>query len=432
MTKDVLVSISGKHIGIVSQSDEVIEAVGTDDDEIEVVTPASYYCRNGKHYIIYDEVMEGMSGSIKNKIKISGPDSLEIMKTGISNSHMVFEKNKKNLTYYRTPYGQMLVGVNTRDMHISVKEDKIDVLVTIGGDDTNGAAKKLYETEGIPVIGFPKTIDNDLRTRTMHHYNGQDIEAVICPGFPSAARTVTRLTNMLRTTTESHKRVMVMEVMGRDAGWLTATAMHGGADMVLIPECPMTAERKEFFFERVKELYMRNRKRCLVIAVSEGTRWYDDETGKVDVVYASSEKDEYGHARFGGVSGVIANEISHRLGLDARSQISGYYARAGECREYDRRLTSTLADKVVDLLLRQAYGQMPVLNKVVHYDALEEFNTSSIDMGSIGNIPLPDVYYDKNTFSVTDAYRDFLGHVMEPMKMMQFDYDFPVVLPENK
>ncbi len=130
MTKDVLVSISGKHMGIVSQPDEVIEAVGTDDDEIEVVTPASYYCRNGKHYIIYDEVMEGMPGTIKNKIKISGQDSLEIMKTGMSNSHMVFEKNKKNLTYYRTPYGQMLVGVNTRDMQISVKEDKIDVLVS--------------------------------------------------------------------------------------------------------------------------------------------------------------------------------------------------------------------------------------------------------------------------------------------------------------
>ena len=130
MTKDVLVSISGKHMGIVSQPDEVIEAVGTDDDEIEVVTPASYYCRNGKHYIIYDEVMEGMPGTIKNKIKISGQDSLEIMKAGMSNSHMVFEKNKKNLTYYRTPYGQMLVGVNTRDMQISVKEDKIDVLVS--------------------------------------------------------------------------------------------------------------------------------------------------------------------------------------------------------------------------------------------------------------------------------------------------------------
>lgn len=305
---------------------------------------------------------------------------------------------------------------------------KIDVLVTIGGDDTNGAAKKLYEQEGIPVIGFPKTIDNDLRTRTMHHYNGQDIEAVICPGFPSAARNVARLTSMLRTTTESHQRVMVMEVMGRDAGWLTATAVYGGADMVLIPECPMTAERKEFFFERVKEQYMRNKNRCLIIAVSEGVRWYDETTGKTEVVYASAETDEYGHARLGGVSGVVAGEITRRLGLDARAQVSGYFARSGECREYDRRLTSTLADKVADLLLRNAYGQMPVLNKVVRYNELEEFNTSSIDMGSIGNIPLPDAYYDKNIFNVTDAYRDFLSYVMEPIPQLRFDSDFPVVV----
>lgn len=307
---------------------------------------------------------------------------------------------------------------------------KIDVLVTIGGDDTNGAAKKLYETQGIPVIGFPKTIDNDLRTRTIHSYNGKEIEAVVCPGFPSAARTVARLTGMLRTTTESHNRVMVMEVMGRDAGWLTATAAHGGADMVLVPECPMTQERQEYFYERVKELYMRNPKRCLVIAVAEGVRWYDGKTGKTDVVYASSETDEYGHARLGGISGVIAHEVSKRLGLDARAQISGYYARAGECREYDRRLTATLGDKVVDLLLREDYGQMPVLKKVACYNELEEFNTSSIDMGSIGNIPLSDSYYDSNTFHITEAYRDFLNHIMEPMHFMKFDSDFPVVLPQ--
>ncbi|MDE6631101.1 MAG: 6-phosphofructokinase [Bacteroidales bacterium] len=307
---------------------------------------------------------------------------------------------------------------------------KIDVLVTIGGDDTNGAAKKLYETQGIPVIGFPKTIDNDLRTRTMHSCGGKEIEAVVCPGFPTAARTVARLTGMLRTTTESHNRVMVMEVMGRDAGWLTATAAHGGADMVLVPECPMTKERQEYFYERVKELYMRNPKRCLVIAVAEGVRWYDENTGKTDVVYASSETDEYGHARLGGISGVIAHEVSKRLGLDARAQISGYYARSGECREYDRRLTATLGDKVVDLLLREDYGQMPVLNKVACYNELEEFNTSSIDMGSIGNKPLSDSYYDSNMFHVTDAYRDFLNHIMEPMHFMKFDYDFPVVLPK--
>ena len=126
MTKDVLVSISGKHIDIMNDPAEGYE---TGDDAIEVVTPAVYYCRNGKHYIIYDEVFEGMTGTVKNKIKITGTDMVEIMKSGITSSHMIFEKNKKNLTYYKTPYGQMLVGVNTRNMEISVEDDKIGVLV---------------------------------------------------------------------------------------------------------------------------------------------------------------------------------------------------------------------------------------------------------------------------------------------------------------
>ena len=126
MTKDVLVSISGKHIDIMNGMPQ--EYAG-EDDGIEVVTPASYYLRNGKHYIIYDEVVEGMAGAIRNKIKITGTDVVEIMRSGLSSSHMVFEKNKKNLTYYRTPFGQMLVGVNTRNMEINVGENKINVLV---------------------------------------------------------------------------------------------------------------------------------------------------------------------------------------------------------------------------------------------------------------------------------------------------------------
>ncbi len=101
-----------------------------------------------------------------------------------------------------------------------MKRYKIDVLITIGGDDTNGAAKRLYEQEGIPVIGFPKTIDNDLRTKTVHTYYEKDIEAVLCPGFPSAAFRVSEMVRHLRSTNESHCRVMVVEVMGRDAGWL--------------------------------------------------------------------------------------------------------------------------------------------------------------------------------------------------------------------
>lgn len=123
MTKDVLVSISGLHL-------DMVENISEEESEaIEVVTPANYYCKNGKHYILYDEVTEGISGVTKNKIKISGEDSLEIMKSGISNAHMIFEKNKKNLTYYQTPYGQMLVGVNTKNMEIRVTEKNIDVCV---------------------------------------------------------------------------------------------------------------------------------------------------------------------------------------------------------------------------------------------------------------------------------------------------------------
>jgi len=307
---------------------------------------------------------------------------------------------------------------------------KIDVLVSIGGDDTNGAAKRLFETEGIPVIGFPKTIDNDLRTRTIHQYQGRNIEAVLCPGFPSAARSIMELTAMVRTTAESHSRIIVLEVMGRDAGWLTGSSIFGGGTLGLVPEYEITRERKEVFFETVKEAYMNSKKKCLVIPVSEGILWYDEKNGKVDMVYANSELDEYGHPRFGGVSGVVASEINRKLGIEARAQISGYFARSGHCRHYDRRLTTTLADKVVDLLLREDYGQMPVIKKVVPHVELEEFNTTSIDMGVVGNKCLSDDYYDINKFSFTDAYRDFLMNILEEPEFEEFRYDFPVVIPD--
>lgn len=307
---------------------------------------------------------------------------------------------------------------------------KIDVLVTIGGDDTNGAAKRLYETEGIPVIGFPKTIDNDLRTRTIHHYNGKDIEAVLCPGYPSAAKAISEFTAKLKTTAESHSRIIVLEVMGRDAGWLTGTAIFGGASLGLVPEFEMTKERKQLFFEKVKETYLNSKKKYLVIPVSEGVRWFDDKTGKLDVVYASSEVDEYGHARFGGISGVIASEISGKLGIEARAQISGYFPRAGSCRSYDRRLTATLADKVTDLLLREEYGRMPVLENIVPFAGLEEYNTKSIDMGAVGNKPLSEDYYDVGKFSFTPAYIDFLSNILGRLNVEDFRYDFPVVKPQ--
>ncbi len=122
MTKDVFVSISGLQA----------EFPGDEEEEnlpLEVVTPGSYFLKNGKHYVMYDELVEGVPGVIKNKIKINGNDSIEIIKTGITNAHMVFEKNKKYITYYQTPYGQMLIGINTSRMDVQVREEKIDVQV---------------------------------------------------------------------------------------------------------------------------------------------------------------------------------------------------------------------------------------------------------------------------------------------------------------
>ncbi|MBO6118829.1 MAG: 6-phosphofructokinase [Bacteroidales bacterium] len=311
----------------------------------------------------------------------------------------------------------------------NLKRYKIDVLVTIGGDDTNGAAKRLYEQEGIPVIGFPKTIDNDLRTLTMHNYNGKETDAVICPGFPTAAKSIAEFAARLKTTAESHQRIMVMEVMGRDAGWLTGAGTFGGSTISLIPELEMTKERKEKFFEIVAETYKNNPDRSLIIPVSEGVRWYNEQTGTCDVVYASTEQDEYGHARLGGVCGTIASEITAKLKIDARAQMTGYYPRSGMCNAYDRRLTQALADKAVDLLLREEYGKMPVLKKVCSYGDLEEYNCSSIDMGKIGNRPLPEEYFDADKFVFTDMYKDFLCHIIGKPQFETFNADFPKVNP---
>lgn len=311
----------------------------------------------------------------------------------------------------------------------NLKRYGIDVLVTIGGDDTNGAAKRLYEMEGIPVIGFPKTIDNDLKTRTIHNYNGELIEAVLCPGFPSAAKGVAEFVTRLATTAESHSRIMVIEVMGRDAGWLTGAAVMGGAQICLIPEFPITKERKQAFFEKVKENYNKSKKQYLLLAVAEGVRWYDEKSGKVDVVYASSEVDDYGHPRFGGVSGVIASEITKATGIDARAQNLGYLARSGDCRNYDRRLVSALADKVVDLMIREDYGKMPILSKLSTYQELEVYNTDTIDMGNIGNQSLPEIYYDINDFQFNERYVDFLSYFIDKPKQIRFDHNFPKVKP---
>lgn len=127
MTKDVLLSISGLHF----------DAAGEESDEnepIEVITPASYYNKNGKHYVLYEEPVEGMSGTVKNTIKITGDHMFEIIKSGLANAHMVFEKDKINMTQYETPYGELLIGIQTKRIDVNEQEDNISIEVSYALD----------------------------------------------------------------------------------------------------------------------------------------------------------------------------------------------------------------------------------------------------------------------------------------------------------
>ena len=121
MTKEVLLTISGLHYDSLPDEDE--------NEPIEVITPATYYLKNGKHYVIYDEMVEGMPGTIQNKIRIAGNNLLEIKKSGLANTKMVFEKDKINMTQYETPYGELMIGIFTKNMLVDVTEKNIDIRV---------------------------------------------------------------------------------------------------------------------------------------------------------------------------------------------------------------------------------------------------------------------------------------------------------------
>ena len=119
MTKEVLVTISGLQFMTENESE---------NEPVEIITTGDYYNRNGKHYVVYDEVMEGFSGTTKNIIKLND-DFLDITKKGISNVHMMFEKNRKNVSYYYTPYGSLLIGIDAKNVEVKETEQNIDVTV---------------------------------------------------------------------------------------------------------------------------------------------------------------------------------------------------------------------------------------------------------------------------------------------------------------
>jgi 6-phosphofructokinase 1 len=235
----------------------------------------------------------------------------------------------------------------------NIRKFKIDAIVAIGGEDTLGVALKFHKM-GIPIVGIPKTIDNDL--------SGTDFTF----GFDTAISIVCEAIDRLHTTAESHHRVIVVEVMGRHAGWIaTMSGIAGGADEILIPEKPFDIET---VCNNVKARY-NSGKTFSIVVVSEGAR--PEDIDKLATV--TEEKDEFGHVRLGGIGNFLSKEIEKRLGVETRVTVLGHVQRGGTPTAYDRVLATRFGVAAVELMQNDTYGKMVALrgNKIVAVDLQE-------------------------------------------------------------
>jgi 6-phosphofructokinase 1 len=222
----------------------------------------------------------------------------------------------------------------------NLARDGVDALVAIGGEDTLGVATKLADL-GVRVVGVPKTIDNDL--------SGTDFTF----GFDTAVNVATEAIDRLHTTAESHHRVLVVEVMGRHAGWIALhSGIAGGASMVLIPEQPFDiADVCERVETRFKSQY------APIIVVSEGA--VPAEGG--DMTLVSGETDAFGHVRLGGIGDRLASEIEARTGQEARAVVLGHIQRGGTPTAFDRWLATRFGLQAIDAVADGDFGTMMAL-----------------------------------------------------------------------
>jgi ATP-dependent phosphofructokinase / diphosphate-dependent phosphofructokinase len=222
----------------------------------------------------------------------------------------------------------------------NAEQEGLDALVAIGGEDTLGVAARLHEERGFPVVGVPKTIDNDL-SATDYTF-----------GFDTAVSVCTEAIDRLHTTAESHNRVMVVEVMGRHTGWIAVmSGIAGGADVILVPEHPVSVE------DACKEIQRRHErgKDFSIVVVSEGYELEGlDDRGDVD---------EFGHVRLSqrGVGDALAREIEKRTGFETRVTVLGHVQRGGSPTPRDRVLATRYGLKAADLVHERRFGRMAAL-----------------------------------------------------------------------
>jgi len=222
----------------------------------------------------------------------------------------------------------------------NIRDRSLDAVVAIGGEDTLGAAARLYREHQVPVVGVPKTIDNDL--------SGTDYTF----GFDTAVTVATEAIDRLHTTAESHNRVMVVEVMGRHAGWIAVhSGIAGGADAILIPEQPVDYEEVA---EGLRKRHARG-KNFSIVVVSEGT--------ELPGVQDDGELDAFGHVTLSkrGVGDIVAQEIEQRTGFETRVTVLGHIQRGGTPTPRDRVLATRYGLKAAELALAGEFGRMAAL-----------------------------------------------------------------------
>jgi ATP-dependent phosphofructokinase / diphosphate-dependent phosphofructokinase len=246
------------------------------------------------------------------------------------------------------PRGGTIIGTSRTNPHkleggvegVRRTFEQIDALVAIGGEDTLGVASKLHGELGLPIVGVPKTIDNDL--------NGTDYTF----GFDTAVQVATDAIDRVHSTAESHNRIIVVETMGRHAGWIALmSGIAGGADFILIPEQPVVWDDVAAAVER-----RRGRgKNFSVIVASEGC--------ELPGVADAGEVDEFGHVRVENrqIGDTVAAEVEARTGMQARATVLGYIQRGGTPTARDRVLGLRFGLKAADLVDEGSFGQMAAL-----------------------------------------------------------------------
>jgi ATP-dependent phosphofructokinase / diphosphate-dependent phosphofructokinase len=219
---------------------------------------------------------------------------------------------------------------------------ELDALVAIGGDDTLSVAYRLHHSHQMPLVGIPKTIDNDLQVTDFTF------------GFDTAINIVTEAVDRLRTTAESHRRIMVVETMGRHAGWIACfSGIATAADYILVPEVPID-------LPHLVEVLKRRRiggKNYGIVIVSEGARFPDKGIYTVD-----DEPDPFGHARLGGIGNAVAHAIESQTGFETRSVVLGHLQRGGPPSAYDRVLATRLGLAASHLVIQRRFGMMVALS----------------------------------------------------------------------